>query len=76
MKFVMVEWIVNFDLFSSVVGDDNLLLLDNLRRRDGVRCPIPIRLTKISGGFLPVLCVDCVCRSDFQRMLLQNLLIK
>ena len=36
MKFVMQQWIVDCDLFSSIVGDLNLLLRDNLRRRDGV----------------------------------------
>lgn len=76
MKFVMFEWIVDFDLFSTFVGDGNLRVRDNLRRRDGVRCPIPVRLAKISGCFLPGLCVDCVCRSDFHGPLLQNLLIK
>lgn len=76
MKFVMIQWIVDLDLFPIFTGDGNLRLRDNLIRRDGVQCPIPVRMAKISGGLLPVLCVDCVCRSDLFGLLLQNLLIE
>ena len=76
MKFVMVQWVFDFDLFPIFVSDGNLCLLDNLIRKDGVQCPIPERLAKINGGLLPVLCVDGVFRSDFFGPLLQNLLEK
>lgn len=76
MKFVLVQWIVDCDFVPIFAGDGNLLLRDNLFWRDGVLCPIPERLAKFSGGLLPVLCVDCICRSDFFGQLLQNLLIK
>ena len=52
MKFVMVQWIVDFNSLSVFVGDGNLLLLDNLRRREGFKCPIPIWLAKITSGYL------------------------
>ena len=76
MKCVMVDWIVDLDLIPIFVSDGNLGLRDNLIWRDGIQCPIPVRDAKISGGLLPVLCVDCVCRSDLCGTLLQNLLIK
>ena len=76
MKFVLVQWIVDLDLVAIFVGDGNLRWLDNLIRRDGVHCPIPVRLAKISGGLQPIVWVDRVCCSDFQGILLQNLLIK
>ena len=76
MKTVMVQWIVDCDSLPIWTGNGNLLLRDNLIRRDGVACPIPERLAKISGGLLPALFVDCVCRSDFFSPLLQNLLIE
>ena len=58
MEFVIKQRIGDFDLFSKVVGDGNKLLRDNLRRRDDVRCPIPVRLAKISGSFLPIVSVN------------------
>lgn len=68
MKTVMVQWIVDCDFVPIFTGDGNLLLRDNLIRRDGVLCPIPERLAEISGGLLPVLCIDCVCRSDLSSL--------
>lgn len=71
----MVQWIVDCDFVPIFTGDGNLLLRDDLIGGDGVLCPIPERLAQITGGLLPVFCIDCVCRSDLLGMLLQNLLI-
>lgn len=76
MKCVMVQWIVDLSLVPVGSGDGNLLLRDHLVRRGGVKCPIPERLAEISGSLFPVLCVDCVCSSNFLGMLLQSLLMK
>ena len=76
MKFVMVQWIVDFDSPSIFVGDGNLLLLDNLSRREGVQCPIPVRLAKITSGLQPFFSVNLVIKSDSQGPGSQNLLIK
>ena len=70
MKCVMVEWIVDFDFAPVISGDGNLLQLDHLVRRDGVKCPVPERLAKIKSSSLPVLFVDCVASSNYLGMLL------
>ena len=77
MKFVMVQWIVDFDFSPIVSGDGNLRQRDHLIRRGGVKSPIPERLAKITGSLLPVLfVVACIGSSNAYGKLLQSLLIK
>ena len=71
---VLQEWVRHVGRLA--IGCDNAdgLIGDNLRGRDGVSRPVPVRGSQVLGSGDPTLCIDLVRFCDPDSVLMQHLL--